>query len=392
MRARLLLAAGATAGLAAAAVGAILLQDAIARFLITPKTPFQVAKEPAVPDYAASGRAAWLLWPEDGSEGVADVFYVHGTTYYSAAGWNAPIADPTVETVLRRLAVPNEVGPFLSVGRLYAPRYRQATLFAQFTHKFDGVAARERAYGDVRRAFDTYLASADTKRPLILVGYEQGGLHVLGLLGDYFQRDAALKKRLSVAYVLGQATPKSDFSTRLSQTPACDGPLAVRCVVSYVDVEARAQREIWRARDRSMIWNDDGDLVASKGLDLLCINPLTWTETTDHVDRAANIGAASATGIAFGATPPKIERAVGARCVDGILKTDRPRQDYLRRSAFLGRQWRARHFNLFYFDLAADAARRAANVSGLLAKEAQTLTPIDESVDIVASPIHKAPR
>ena len=53
--------------------------------------------------------------------------------------------------------LPNYAGPFVRVGRLFAPRYRQASLFAQLTLRDDARDAREFAYGDVRRAFDYYL-------------------------------------------------------------------------------------------------------------------------------------------------------------------------------------------------------------------------------------------
>ncbi|MBY0420759.1 MAG: DUF3089 domain-containing protein, partial [Parvularculaceae bacterium] len=137
----------AAAGLAAitAGVALLLLQDAIARAILMPRTPFQVTAPPPAPDYDDPTRSAWLLWPAPKPDGVADIFYVHSTTYYSRRGWNGSTADAGIDIELKRLAAPNEAGPFVDVGRLYGPRYRQATLFAQFTHKFDGVAARRLA-------------------------------------------------------------------------------------------------------------------------------------------------------------------------------------------------------------------------------------------------------
>lgn len=380
-------------GIGALALGAslLLLQDAIARAALSPKTPYQIASKPPNPDYEAADRSAWVLWPESQSGG-AEIFYVHSTTHYSRAAWNGSTLDPASDAILKRLAVPNQAGPFLDAGRLFGPRYRQATLFAAFTHKFDGVAARLLAYEDVKTAFAVFLENADPARPIVLAGYEQGGLHVLGLLQDYFQTNDALRKRLAAAYVIEQATPLSMFETNLAKTPPCESPDAVRCVVSYVDVEARFPREIERARDRSMAWTGKNTLRATRGEPLLCLNPLTWTNTTDRIGAERHLGAASATGVLFGRTPPKVANAVGAQCVDGILKVDRPQQDYLRRSDWMGLKWRAQHFNLFYFDLAADARRRVDTAALTMEAERQILDPIDQSIDIQDSPIKKVPR
>lgn len=367
---------------------AIVFQDNLARFLINPRTPFQVATPPPAPEYAARG--AWVLWPDRGSEGSADIFYVHSTTFYSRAGWNAPVSDEEADAALRRIAAPNEAGPFFEIGPIYGPRYRQATLFAFFTHKFDGVAARKLAYGDVKRAFGEFLKATDGKRPIVLVGYGQGGLHLQGILQEFFQDDA-LQRRLAAAYIIGQATPLPLFDTALAKTPPCNSPTDYRCVISYSDYEHRYDEEMDRTRRRSMVWSRDGELIATSGAPILCINPLTWTATDAYVEPDKNRGAASATGLRFGETPPAVTQAVGARCINGVLQVDKPVQEYLRRRNWFGSKWRAQHFNLFYFDLAEDARRRVENTAAQIEREYRVLEPIDESVDLEVSPVNKVP-
>jgi len=376
------------AGLTIAA--ALIFQDTIVRFLISPKTPFQIAAPPPPPDYGARG--AWAAWPERAADrGQADIFYVHSTTHYSSKSWNASIDDEAASHILKETALPNEAGPFVGLGPIYGPRYRQATLFAFFTHKFDGVAARRFAYQDISRAFQTFLREIDGERPIVLVGYGQGGLEVLRLLEEFFQHDEDLRSRLAAAYVIGQATPMRLFQTQLKETPPCDGPNSVRCVISYIDYEPRFDEEMERARHRSMTWTADGDLAASAGAPLLCVNPLSWTMTETHVGPESHIGAASATGIGFGKKPPSVNHALGARCVNGILVVDPPAQDYLRRRAWFGFKWRAQNFNLFYFDLAADARRRVAALSARLEEESKYLDPIEKTIDLRESPINKVP-
>ncbi|MGE0408507.1 MAG: DUF3089 domain-containing protein [Amphiplicatus sp.] len=375
------------AGLVLAAA-AIAFQDDIVKYYARPKTPFQVAAAPLAPDYAERG--AWALWPDDPEAGLADIFYAHSTTFYSREGWNASINDGEADSTLEKIVEPNEAGPFADIGAVYGPRYRQATLAALFTHKFDGVAARKRAYGDVRRAFQAFLDASNPNRSIILVGYGQGGLYVQGLLKDYFQRDQDLRARLAATYVIGQATPLAIFDDTLEKTGPCLAPEDIRCVVAYADYEARFDEEMERLRHRSMVWSAAGELVPADGA-LLCVNPLSWTATPDYVAPQDHVGAASATGLRFGETPPPVAHAIGARCVDGVLVVDRPRQDYLRRRGFLGAKWRAQHFNLFYYDLAEDARRRLANLAVKREEEYRFLQPIDETLDLETSPIHKVP-
>lgn len=377
------------AGLAGAGLlaFAISFQDSIFRFVMSPRTPFQVAAPPPAPEYGARG--AWLLWPEAPAK-ATDVFYVHSTTYYRRRRWNAPINHDEADRIRRLIAAPNEAGPFLEAGDVYGPRYREATVYSLFTHKYDGLAARKLAYGDVRRAFETFLAARDPEKPLMLVGYGQGGLHVLGLLTDYFQGEVnPLRHRLAAAYVIGFPAP-AEFASRLAPPfPVCERADDVRCLVSFVDFEARFDEEMARARQRSLVWDENGELVSTPGDSLVCVNPLTWTRAETYVSPERHIGAASATGIGFGARPPKLAHAIGARCERGILVVDTPRQTYLRRSAWYGAKWKAQPFNLFYFDLEENAVLRAATLVERMKREPEALAPIGETVDVDVSPVNK---
>jgi hypothetical protein len=368
---------------------AIIFQDSIFRFVMSPQTPFQITQPPPAPEYGARG--AWLLWTETPSKS-ADVFYVHSTTYYRRRRWNAPINHDDADAIRRTIAAPNEAGPFLSIANAYGPRYREATVFSLFTHKYDGLAAHELAYDDVRRAFETFLKARDPERPLILAGYGQGGLHVLGLLNHYFQGEVnPLRHRLVAAYVIGFPTPKTVPDGLAPPLPVCEKASSVRCLVSYVDFEPRFNEEMARARRRTLVWDAAGQLQSTPSDALICVNPLSWTSTDDYQAPDKHVGAASATGVGFGARPPKIAHAVGARCDRGVLVVDQPRQPYLRRSPWYGAKWKAQPFNLFYFDLEANAALRVATLAERLKTDPEILAPIGETVDVVDSPVNKVP-
>lgn len=368
---------------------AVVLQDSIFRFVMSPRTPFQITAPPPPPEYGARG--AWLLWAEAPSKSI-DVFYVHSTTYYRRRRWNAPINHDNADAIRRQIAAPNEAGPFLQVGDVYGPRYREATVYSLFTHKYDSLAAHELAYEDVRRAFEVFLSARDPEKPLMLVGYGQGGLHVLGLLNHFFQGEVnPLRHRLAAAYVIGFATTSQALARLNPAFPVCEDASSVRCLVSYVDYEARFDEEMARTRRRTLIWDQAGHLQSAPGDALVCVNPLSWTPDDGYRDPSQHKGAASATGVGFGALPPKIARAVGARCDRGVLVVDRPRQTYLRRSGWYGAKWKAQPYNLFYFDLEENAALRAATLAERLKTDPEILAPIGETVDVGDSPVNKVP-
>jgi hypothetical protein len=105
--------------------------DDLMKTALDPKTPFQTYKPPPAPDYAS--QSAWALLPAHPAaaapdDGAADVFFISPTTFDGGRDWNGPIDDARAERVFKRVMAPNYAGPFLQVGRVFAPRYRQACL------------------------------------------------------------------------------------------------------------------------------------------------------------------------------------------------------------------------------------------------------------------------
>src|SRR3546814_15517433 len=61
--------------------------------------------------------------------------------------------------------------------RRFMPRYRQASSRAFAERLGDGAKAYALAYGDVLRAFRSYVAHDNHGRPFIIAGHSQGALH-----------------------------------------------------------------------------------------------------------------------------------------------------------------------------------------------------------------------
>jgi hypothetical protein len=365
------------------AIAVFVWRDDILESTLDPKVPYQTYTPPKPPDYTR--RQAWALLPADpehpaANDPPADVFFVHPTTYDGGHDWNSPIQQDQGDRTLARVMLPNYAGPFAKLGRVFAPHYRQAALYAFLTLRDDARDARVFAYGDVAAAFRQYLAHDNGGRPIILVGVEQGGTLAAHLAHDALAADPSLKKRLIAVYLIDTVVPR-DGHRPGSALPACATRQAAGCVVAwtqaFVDDPAQAKRLI----DRALVWDDTGALVTLGGRAALCVNPLTGTETGALAPARMNLGAVNATNLEWGARPAFLPHEVNARCVDGVLHVSRPSSPSLRPSGSWADRKKAPAYNLFYADLEADAKARTAT---FMAAEAAASAPVSTPGKVAA--------
>lgn len=348
-------------------VAALRWRHDIVQTMLDPKTPFQTYRPPAAPDYALP--ASWALLPAQpdrwtAADPAADVFFVHPTTFDGGRNWNGPIGDARSNRFLVRAILPNYAGPFARVGRLFAPRYRQASLYTALTLRDDAREARQFAYGDVRRAFDYFLDRFNQGRPIVVVGVEQGGTLVERLLREELAQRPALIKRLAAVYLIDATALAVDYAPT-SPLPACARPDQPRCVVGWNQAFAFDQADIRSIFERSLVWNAAGELEGVGRRPILCVNPLLGAETTALAPSRLNRGAAAASDVDWGTRPAFLGRQVSAQCVDGVLRVSAPRSQSLKEQGGWLDRLKEPGFNLFYADEEADAAARLA---GLLAQ------------------------
>jgi len=327
------------------------------RYSLDPKTPFQTYKPPPAPDYAQHG--AWALLPTNpethtAADPAADVFFISPTTYEGGAEWNAPIGDSKSDRIFRRVMAPNYAGPFVRVGRIFAPRYRQAGLYSLLTLREDAREARKFAYGDVARAFRYWRDHDGQGRPFLIVGVEQGGTLAARLLTEEVAPNAQLRARLAGAYLIETVVP----ATRPA-LPPCVRRDEAGCLAAWASAPAS---EIDRGRimlDRALVWDASGELQNLQG-PALCFNPILGATTDEPAPARMHEGAANATGLEWGARPAFLARQVSARCEGGVLRVSSPRSASLKPSGSWTEQRMAPGFNLFYADLENDARARVA--------------------------------
>jgi len=331
----------------------------ILRTTLDPKVPFQTYEPPPAPDYAKP--EAWALLPQRGGAGraAADVFFVHPTSYDGGRDWNAPFDQPKAARDLARVMLPNYAGPFARVGRIFAPHYRQASLYTFLTLRDDARDARRFAYDDVRDAFRHYLKHDNGGRPFVLVGVEQGGILAERLLNEEIAPNATLRDRLAAVYLIETVVPADEFGPG-APVPACAARDQAGCLVAWASLTDGDFQQAQELTNRSLVWNAGGELVTLDGRPPLCVNPLLGARNEIRAPAKLNLGAVNATGLEWGSRPALLKRQVWAQCENGLLHTGRPKSTSLRDSGSWTDRRKVDGFNLFWADIEADALARVA--------------------------------
>lgn len=355
---RRLVFAAVVLALAVVALAAYVWRDDILRTRLDPKEPFQTYEPPLAPDYAQ--RSAWALMPKAPAtptigDPPADVFFIGPTTFDGGRDWNAPIDDAEADRRFREVMAPNYAGPFVRAGRIFAPRYRQASLYTLMTLREDAKEARRFAYSDVAAAFRHYLASYNNDRPIIIVGVEQGGTLAARLLAEEVAPKPAIRARIIAAYLVQTVVPSDN-----APLPPCLAPKQPGCLAAWAAVYEGDAEKAQAVLDRSLVWAPGGQLVNLQGRTPICFNPLFGGVVDGEAPARLNRGATNATGLEWGARPAFLSRQVGARCERGVLRVTRPQSTSLRSSGSWTDRRKVPGYNLFYADLEADALARSA--------------------------------
>jgi hypothetical protein len=366
--------------------------DDIMQSKLDPREPFQTYERhaPKAPDYAQA--TAWALNPAGQRArqptGPVDVFFVHPTTFNGGRNWNGPIGDKASARELERVMLPNYAGPFARVGRVFAPRYRQASLYA-YRMKIgdDSRDARRFAYDDVLAAFRRYMAYDNFGRPFILVGVEQGGELSDRLLRQEIEHDPELLAKLVAAYLIDSVIPAAGYGPA-APIQACHERAQVRCVVAWVSADEDDPAAARSLLSRAQVWRSDWmfDNLA-EGQPVLCVNPLLGGPSADEAPARLNLGAANASELEWGVRAAFLPRQVSAQCDGGVLRVSKPKSGSLQPSGGWPDKFKERPYNPFFADIEADAMKRVATYFGRT-EMPPGAPPIEQSTPIEPAPVH----
>ncbi|MBK7873136.1 MAG: DUF3089 domain-containing protein [Saprospiraceae bacterium] len=310
-------------------------------------TKFNLGNEglPLAPDY--SNPAHWAALPskqdnadrtpadsilDEQSTAEVDVFFLHPTIYTGKRGdqpWNGPIDNADLNQKVDETTILNQASIFNGVGRVYAPRYRQAHLSAYFTEdRAAAEAAFEIAYQDIKSAFEYYLQYYNEGRPIIIASHSQGTTHGKRLIREYFD-GKPLQNQLIAAYLVGIPVENDYFH----EIKPCDSPNETGCFVS------------WRAYRKGHF-----PKYHTKNNNIVVTNPLTWTRDTTLASKELNKGAVLRK---FDKIYPQLAEA---QVHDGLLWLERPKFP----GSFLLKNpnYHVGDYNLYYLNVRYNAKER----------------------------------
>jgi hypothetical protein len=301
---------------------------------------FEEAVIPPAPDY--SNPEHWAALPskkdyadslpdkslkEQQAQAKTDVFFIYPTIYtYPPTRpneWNADVNDTELNLKIEQGTILNQASIFNVSGKVYAPRYRQAHIYAYYTpNKQDAQKAFDLAYQDVRTAFQYYLNNYNEGRPIIIASHSQGTQHAIKLMQEFFD-GKPLTKQLVSAYLVGMPTLPSYFQV----LKPCENPSQTGCY------------NTWCTYAKGYFppkYEDKLQYAVS-------VNPLTWTVTEEYASKDLHKGGVER---GFKLTKPKL---VDAQNHKGMLWIGKPD---IRGKLFLKvKNWHIADYNLFYLNV-----------------------------------------
>jgi len=337
---------------------------AVVAFLFAPHHGWDLKYKVPPPDYADAN--AWAALPSRPGlsalvpAGVApapkdspvDVFFIHPTGYTAGVEWNSPL-DPSTKTEENtHWMMANQASVFNGCCAIYAPRYREATIYRYIDAPPDIFKkAGDFAYADVDRAFTFFLEHYSKGRPFIIASHSQGTEHGFNLIARRIA-GTPLAQRLVAAYLIGGGITDKDVDA-LKSVHACATPTDTHCIVHWATYAAGSKPV-----------RDD---VKSK---ILCVNPLTWKRDGGFAPARLSQGAVPtsgrfqfdfwtdrATGVNFGPLGAPLKGWTSAECRGGLLFAgDQSRTPF--RTLAIGENYHGLDYPLWAMDIRQNAIAR----------------------------------
>lgn len=229
------------------------------------------------PDYSKHEHWAALPFKKDYADEVptehlkdqqtnskTDVFFVHPTTFgeQQSPEWNANIDDSITNYYTDFWAIRHQASIFNNVGKIYAPRYRQAHIKSYYHLEEGGKDAILLAYADIKKAFEYYLEHYNQGRPFIIAAHSQGSTHASFLIRDYIDK-TPLADKMIAAYLVGMSIKKDQYEN----IPPCLYEHQINCFVS------------WQTYSEGYLPEDSFDEYRENAF---AINPISWSVDEDY--------------------------------------------------------------------------------------------------------------
>ena len=175
-----------------------------------------------------------------------DVFFIHPTILENMGSYSTIENIPLVNqnTLMVATSIRGQAGLLAKYGRMFAPRYQQATppTFISSPTDANQAAVLGVAYNDVKAAFLHYLNNYNNGNKIIIASHSQGSYYAGFLLRDVFDNNPLLRQKLVVAAVAGITTNYSDQNTTTGgwwqNIPFCTQQTECGCIMNWRSYKA----------------------------------------------------------------------------------------------------------------------------------------------------------
>lgn len=298
------------------------------------------------PDYSDLHYWAAHPWKHDPSDSLpkslqkkfhpdstVDIFFLYPTSYTEKTmpyGWNAPVDDSALNRKTDYSSILYQASIFNQAGRVFAPRYRQANYFAYFpTDTAAAIAAFDKAYTDIKNAFEYYLQHYNNGRPIVIAAHSQGSTHAIRLIKEFFD-GTPLQNKLVVAYLAGMPVAPGYFN----HIPACTAPDQTGCVCSW----------------RTFKDGYTDSFVQKEKYTAIVTNPLSWDTAQTSISRKSNPGSVL---LNFKRIKPHV---ASATVHAGVLWTIKPR--FFGNIFLKNPNYHIADYNLYYLSVRENVQQR----------------------------------
>jgi hypothetical protein len=334
-----------------------------------PSEPFDPSGAVEAPDYADP--ASWAALPDrEGLEDMipagvvesfrqgeapVDVFFIHPTGFLRGSSWTFSMDSATATEENTRWMMANQASAYNGCCNVYAPRYRQASIYAYLKGDDVREAVLGFAYQDVARAFEYFLEHFSSGRPFVIASHSQGTHHGARLLKERVD-GTPLVERLVAAYIIGGGISSSQFDD-MQDVGLCRHATDLHCAVH------------WDTYSEAVI----DELTANAGN--VCVNPLSWQVDGGLVGRDRHAGAVPVsgafqtelfgddepTGVDFQPLAAPIPNLLEAQCRNGTLfVTDQSETEFGAMGGFGGGNYHGLDYPVFHMDIRKNAKARVA--------------------------------
>ena len=286
----------------------------------------------------------------DQNNSPVDVFFVHPTGYLKGDHWTDPLEEKSATMENTQWMMANQASAYNGCCSVYAPHYRQASIYSYFGSDELRAEVHNFVYQDVKKSFEYFIDNFSNGRPFIIASHSQGTHHSIRLLAEEID-SSDLYPRMVGAYIIGGMISK-DWMSSMENIGVCESAEQLGCLVH------------WDTMNVAQI-NKYMPLYSNN----ICVNPISWKNEGSLSELQDAKGAVPVSGefvLEFSGddgptdqifTPLEapLKKYVQAQCKDGALFASDQTGTRFQTFSGSGGNYHGLDYALFYMDIRENA-------------------------------------